>query len=346
MKQRNQFLLFFITVWLLPSFGRLTFAQSQDIIYTKSGSIEGPLPILSGGHLVPVNNSAYSTDDVLFGIRSNGDILALDSTGTNYRWIINDDVETHKIFTLQNDIFAAEHIDLINNRVCYQDIFSGRYFVLDKKDVALILYTNGIHKLLAEPEKVAQCLQKIPTIPKYSERQPLSTIELTSEEQEYFSRRALKKTEAFSLYLGIISNHSKDELDQDDAIDQSLKLFVDEERLVEVSSLNNEDSEFYNIVEYLHQIRMMPYTRVELLWNQIAYVNQIKRSEDGTYHGIITVEQLFRGYNSENLVVYQDLTEKNILVVIKPYSQVVDGKEIEKWDVFLSDIGVQSTSKL
>ena len=295
---------------------------------------------------MPESSSDYSTEDVLFGIKSNGDLLVLDSTGTRYRWIKNVDAETHKIFTLQNDIFAAEHIDLINNRICYQDFFSGRYFVLDKKDVALIVYTNGIHKMFAEPEKVAQSLQKIPSKHEYSERQPVSTIELTSEEQEYFSRRALKKTEAFSLYLGIISNHSEDELDQDDAIDQSLKLFVDEDRLVEVSSLNSEESEYYNIVEYLHQVRMMPYARVELLWNQIAYVNQIKRSEDGNYHGIITVEQVFRGFNEENVLIYEDMTEKNILVVIKPYSQVVDGIEIEKWDVFLSDIGVQSTSKL
>ena len=346
MKRLYQYFSIFVLVWSLLLANLTAYTQEHDILYTRSGTVEGTIPPLTTGEFTTAGSNPLSVKEMLFGIRTNGDILALDSSGTSFRWMKNEDAGKHKILTFGNEVLAAQHIDLINNRVCYQDFFNNRYFVLDKKDVGLILYNNGMHKLLAEPEKVAQCLQKIPSIQKYFERQPLSTIELTAEEQDYFSSRALTKTEAFSSYLSIISNSSKDELDQDDAIDQSLKLFVDEERLVEVSSLNREESEYYKIGEYLHLIRMMPYARVELLWNQIAYINQIKRGEDGSYYGTITVEQVFRGYNKEKMVVYEDLTQKNIQVVIMPYSQIVDGKEIKKWDVFLSDIGVKSTSRL
>lgn len=107
--------------------------QEQDLICTKAGATVATLPSLSEGGIVPENKSLLQAKGMLFGIKSNGDILALDSSGTNFRCIKNNNEQNHKIFTFQNEDFAAQHIDLINNRVCYQDSFNGRYFVLDKR---------------------------------------------------------------------------------------------------------------------------------------------------------------------------------------------------------------------
>lgn len=334
-------------VWLLMiCLPLVSLGQSQDVIYTKQGSeINGIIKSVNHAHILLENNKTIALKDLIIGIKANGDVLTASVQGNSHRWIVNQDNKYDKIITLKHEVFAAEKIDVINKKIAFQDFFNGRYSILDASEIAIILYKNGMHKM-TDPETARKCFEKIENLENYTSRTPASTIELSAEEQDYFSRRALKKTQAFSLCLSIISDSKADELDQDDAVKQALRLFIDEERLVEVTSLNSDSARYYKIGQYLNHIRMLPYARVELLWNQVAYINQIKRSTDGNYYGLITVEQIFRGFNEENLVIYEDLTRKNLQVVVKPYSQVIEGKEVEKWDVFLSDIGVQNTSSL
>ncbi|MEK6478374.1 hypothetical protein WJR50_12600 [Catalinimonas sp. 4WD22] len=333
---------FILTVQFISS---LTFGQTNhDIVYTKEGTkIEGAIKSINDSYLT-LDNENINLADLALGIKANGDVLTINSTDDQYRWIKNSGQNYHKIITLKKEIFAAEKVEIINNKIGFQDYFNGRYFLLEASEVALIIYKNGLHKMISDPIIANRCLAEIKDLNSFSSREPSTTIELTAEEQDYFARRALTKTRAFGEYLRILSDASMDELDQFDAVTEALKLFYDEERLVEVSSLNREELKFYKIGEYLNHIRALSYARVELLWNQVAYVNQIKKGDDGEYHGIITVEQIFKGYNSDNILVYQDVTQKNIDIVVKPLKQIIDGKEISKWDVFLSDIGVKSTS--
>ncbi|WP_277482334.1 hypothetical protein [Catalinimonas alkaloidigena] len=324
----------------------VTFAQPQDVIYTtEGGAVKGFIKSVDDSRILFENNQSISLGKLILGIKVNGDILTASTKDQHYKWIFNDNPQHDKIITSKHEVFAAEKVDIINEKIAFQDLFNGRYFVLDKSEVALILRNSG-HHYLADPIKAKKSLESLDNLNTYSSREPTSTVELSAEEQDYFSRRALKKTQALSVYLSIISDAKADELDQDDAVQQAIQLFIDEDRLVEVTSLNSENVRSYKIGEYLNHVRVLPYARVEILWNQVAYVNQIKRSADGNYYGLITVEQIFRGFNEEQVVVYEDLTRKNLQVVVKPYNQVIDGKEIKKWDVFLSDIGVQNTSSL
>ena len=258
----------------------------------------------------------------------------------------NEFSDYHRIITLDKEIFAAEQVEIIHDKVGFQDYFNGRYFLLNLSDVVLIIYKNGLEKEIAPPDVAQQYRNELAEKTTFSRRAPSTTIELTDEEQAYFARRARAKTEAFGEYLRILSDASVDELDQHKAVQEALKLFYDDQRLVEVSSLHREQLSFYKIDDYLNHIRALSYARVELIWNQVAYVNQIRKGEDGEYHGIITVEQIFKGYNSDNLLVYQDVTQKNIDIVVKPLEQVIDGDTVSKWDVYLSDIGVKNTSEL
>ncbi|MEM9673042.1 MAG: hypothetical protein AAF992_10635, partial [Bacteroidota bacterium] len=250
----------------------------------------------------------------------------------------------HKIITLNKEIFAADKVEIISGKIGFQDSFNGRYFLLDTSEVALIIYKNGIQKMIADPEVARRCLNDISDLNDYTSREPAITLELSAEEQKYFERRATMKARTFGDYLRILSDASSDELLQNDAIKEAVKLFYDEDRMVEVSSVNRETVDLYKVEDYLKHIRALNYARVELLWSKIAYINQIKRGEDGEYHGVITVEQIFRGYDSDNQLIYQDVTQKNIDIIVKPLNQVLDGKEVSKWDVFLSDIGVRSTT--
>ena len=259
---------------------------------------------------------------------------------------IDIDQDFHKIITIKREVFAAEKVEIINQKVGYQDYRSGRYFLLNLNEVALIIYKNGMHKILSDSLTAEACLDEVEDLTTYSSREPSTNIQLSEEEQDYFARRALTKTRAFGSYLSTITDERVDELYQDDAVRLALDLFYDDERMVEVSSLNGNKKASFKISEYLEHLRMLTYAKVELVWNQVAYVNQLRAGEDGEYRGIISVEQIFKGYNSDNIVVYQDITQKNIEIIVKPMKQIIDGEEISKWDVYLSDIGVKSTTEL
>lgn len=330
---------------LLPeaSYGQ----HAEDVVYTKAGlKVEGGIVSINKSEILLGNSQSVNLEDFALGIKSNGDILITSDTENKTRWLKNTENDFHKIITLKNEIFAAEKVEIINDKVGYQDYRSGRYFLLDLSEVALIIYKNGVHSILADPLLANQCLTKVKDLNIYSTRQPSTTIQLSKDEQDYFARRALTKTRAFGSYLSTITDERVDELYQDDAVKLALDLFYDDNRMVEVSSLNGEEVESFKIADYLNRLRMLTYARVEMVWNQVAYVNQIRSGEDGEYRGIISVEQIFKGYNSDDVVVYQDITQKNIEIIVKPLKQIIDGEEISKWDVYLSDIGVKSTTDL
>jgi len=315
-----------------------------------------PLALFLLSSLVAFNLHAHTSDflNQNKGIRTKVDIATAASTGDNKLkslWDIDLYLSNttlsdqyHKIITLNKEIFAADKVEIISGKIGFQDSFNGRYFLLDTSEVALIIYKNGIQKMIADPEVARRCLRDIADLNDYTSREPAITLELSPEEQKYFERRATMKARTFGDYLRILSDASSDELLQNDAIKEAVKLFYDEDRMVEVSSVNRETVDLYKVEDYLKHIRALNYARVELLWNKIAYINQIKRGEDGEYHGVITVEQIFKGYDSDNQLIYQDVTQKNIDIIVKPLKQILNGKEVSKWDVFLSDIGVRSTT--
>lgn len=167
-------------------------------------------------------------------------------------------------------------------------------------------------------------------------------IEMTEEQLEYFRDKALQKARDFGRYLNLISNKNESEDDKQYAINAALKLFVSDSSRVEVSSLHREKKKQFYIKEYLERLRYLPYDKVELVWIKAQMVSRFRKGEDGKYYGIITAQQLFRGF-LENEIAYQDVTEKNIEIVLDRYVVFDEGVKKQRWDVFLSDISVQQT---
>lgn len=155
-----------------------------------------------------------------------------------------------------------------------------------------------------------------------------------------YSRKALQKTEDLSTYLGIISSRSSELQEADKAVEMAIRLFVNEDAQVEVSSKAGRAR--HKIRAYLNKLKLLKYDRIEIHWTDISYVSDLKKGVDGNYYGIITLQQRFMGFH-ENKLVYSDLTEKNVEVIVKAYQKEVDGEKQEMWDVFLSDIGVVET---
>ncbi|RAJ06599.1 hypothetical protein LX64_01726 [Chitinophaga skermanii] len=157
-----------------------------------------------------------------------------------------------------------------------------------------------------------------------------------------YERKALQKTEDLNIYLKMLCDKNADWQDANKAIDQAVNLFVNEDASVETSVKGKAGATRYKIREYLKRIKLIKYDKVDIEWTNIQYVSKLKKGPDGNYYGIITFEQVFRGYMDKN-VVYSDVTRKNVEVVLKTYNKSIEGKNITAWDVLLSDIGVVVT---
>jgi hypothetical protein len=167
-------------------------------------------------------------------------------------------------------------------------------------------------------------------------------VVLNDEQKAHFEKLAEVKANDFGKYLRIISNKEEDEEDKLYAIEAATKLFISDSVKIEVSSVNREEKRQFTVPEYLNRLRILPYDKVELIWMRAQLVSQLRPGQDGKYYGVIAAQQLFRGY-LDNEIAYQDVTDKNIEVVLTRYEIFDEGVRKQKWDVFLSDIGVQQT---
>ena len=160
--------------------------------------------------------------------------------------------------------------------------------------------------------------------------------------EDEFRDKAAQKTRQFSTYLKILCDKSSgyDELNK--AIDLAVLLFVNEDAIVETSSINRNDIRRRKIRAYLTDVKMYRYDKVELEWTSVQYVGDVKKGPDGNYYGVVTFEQVFRGYR-DGKIIYQDITRKNANIVLKTYDKNDEGSVKKEWEVLLSDIGVLST---
>ncbi len=157
---------------------------------------------------------------------------------------------------------------------------------------------------------------------------------------ELYSKKALSKTEDLGTYLAVISDRNNSLGEANKAVESAVKLFIDENAEFEVSGRDGRNR--YKVRSYLNRLKLLNYDKIEISWTDISYVSDLKKGIDGNYYGVITLQQRFKGYK-DNRVVYGDLTEKNIEVKVVAYQKETDGVKQQKWDVFLSDVGVVVT---
>jgi len=160
--------------------------------------------------------------------------------------------------------------------------------------------------------------------------------------KDEFVKKAEHKTTQFGNYIKILCDKSKEAYEHNNAIEQALTLFVNEQAIVETSSTHRADVTRKTIKQYLISLKMLSYDKIELTWTSVHYVSDVKLGPDGNYYGTVTFEQIFRGYE-DGKIVYQDITRKNATVVLKTYDKNIDGTTQKTWDVLLADIGVKST---
>lgn len=173
----------------------------------------------------------------------------------------------------------------------------------------------------------------------------LDEVILTEAEMADFTDKAIRKTKALSNYISTIASKSKDDSDRDNAMDQAVNLFLNEDCIVEVSSLNNEDINRYKIRSYLRKLKHLHYDKVAITWYKIYYASNFKLRPDGKYEAVASIFQKFSGETKEG-VIYEDKTKKSILIIIDRV-QIPNGPGNKTyWEVFLGDIKVEETSQM
>ncbi len=144
-------------------------------------------------------------------------------------------------------------------------------------------------------------------------------------------------------FIKIISDKDSDPLDIPVAINNAVKLFVDESAQVEVTSLKDTSvRRRFPIRQYLNKVKLLHYSNVKVTWFKVEYISDLKLGSDGNYYGVIAFEQLFEGL-IDGQVVYSDLTTKNVKIVIKSEPSYKDGEVEYCFVVYLGDIEAQHT---
>jgi hypothetical protein len=167
--------------------------------------------------------------------------------------------------------------------------------------------------------------------------------ELTPVQLEAFKSEAKKKTSALENYIRIIVDKSQADPVKSRSIALALKLFVDDKQLVQVSSVNTDKIKNLPIRQYLNNLMVLPYKKIDIKWFDVAYVRDFKKGQDGRYYAVLTVFQEYRGFSNEGKLIYKDITQKELEVVLDKVTKRIGDVEVKEWDVLLRGIRVVET---
>lgn len=159
-----------------------------------------------------------------------------------------------------------------------------------------------------------------------------------------FREKAFNKVRDLNNKLRFLVDTSNSETQMNRVLEEGVKLFVDENRVIEISNINNQDKKSYNVRAYLMMIKSLPYARVEVSWTKIEIVTAFQKQPDGTYRATAEFEQEFSGYRDE-IKQYSDITDKKVEIIIKPKIKIVGTESQTVYEVYLGNIGVVQTKR-
>jgi hypothetical protein len=238
---------------------------------------------------------------------------------------------------------------------------------VDKRMVGAVIYKDGQYKLYHPIGKTADillsCIQAsyaaqlsnmgdtaktsngLTGVPKKNDLAKVTFEEMAGKvTKEEFMQKSYAKIHQFNSYLKILCDKAASLDEQDNAVDQAVKLFIDS-AIIETSSVNSDVKGHYRVHDYLENLKNLRYDKIDITWTRVEYVSDIRLGTDGKYYGAISFEQTFRGYRDGHLV-YEDVTKKTAEVELKMYEKNYLGNAVNQWDVLLSDIEVLTTKSL
>lgn len=167
---------------------------------------------------------------------------------------------------------------------------------------------------------------------------------LSPERKQAIDSLALEKVRDLSKYISIIGSKSTPWSEANRVIDRAEELFMQDAE-IGVSFLGKTLINYYRVRQYFERLMRLNYDRVEIEWYKIEYVSDLQRQPDGTFVGVITIFQKFKGFDKEGRLIYEDTTKKDITVYVKRKETQIGGRLIGFWDVLLGDIRVKETRR-
>jgi len=344
--------------------------RAADVIYTKSGErMEVKV------HIVGINWINYEKGGEVLHIRKEQVVMIFSENGDYYVFENSlhdgffrasfDNDYYHKLIDKKGNMIPLKTCMVYRDRIQYNHLLEDKGQVsIPINEVVMVLYRDKSHQFFGSVNEVAQTLLQhhllntgevadntpAKRVKENEKKTPTSSPPITLAKNEKklpideadFKRKATLRTEELTNYIRLISDKTTPALEANKAIDQAVQLFVSEQSIVEVSSINRKETQRYAIRSYMQHLKLLKYDKVEITWAEVNYVGDIRKGTDGNYYGYVSFVQVFRGF-MDGQVMYEDMTEKRVEVMFKGYSKFEKGEEAEHWDVLLSNIKVEQT---
>jgi hypothetical protein len=128
--------------------------------------------------------------------------------------------------------------------------------------------------------------------------------------------------------------------DVDATIKYGMKLFDNnEDALVETTNSKSGDKSSKKIRQYFTHLSQLSYKKVEMTASDIKFVSKFHLGPDKKWHASAVIIQDFKGFR-DNAVVYKDLTNKTIDIIINTFEEEKDGQTVTKFEIYLGNISV------
>ncbi len=358
-------------------------AVAQDVIYPSTGEpILCKIVSVEGNKIKytiaknPGPSYTVEGSGVSFIFNGNGNVLTFPLNNASEGAAFMNPPANKKrdiLVTVKNSVIECEVVSVGKKDVKFKksEGKKAREEKLSKKDIAVILYKDGKHEFgvsaakavipvkmtrsqidqltgVSAPALTTRANSSEKDTPK-NERMTDGTAAFPGGEEEFdrFRQKAVQKVDEFGRYIATIVNPKTPADKSNSTIELAFTLFVNEEVRVEVSNVNTGVKNKYKIKDYLRRLKLKgsDYQEVEVSYADIGYASDFVKGPDGNYYGVVSFVQTFKGF-ADGKMLYGDVTQRNITVILKLYEKAVEGEKKKMWDVFLADVGILETRKL
>jgi hypothetical protein len=170
-------------------------------------------------------------------------------------------------------------------------------------------------------------------------------VEFTPEQLKKFEQEAIKMLDDLLYQINIIAYKKNLEEKKNDAISTAMNLFINEESVVEIRSINNPSNPVYlrKIRNYLNRLKLLSYSDIKFSAFEVGWSKELVEGTDGNYYGVVRFCQKFEfdklvtSVEKTEVKRSVDITCKTIQIVVKR----ADGFEGDFWwRVYFNDISV------
>jgi hypothetical protein len=174
-------------------------------------------------------------------------------------------------------------------------------------------------------------------------------IYLSNVEKQDFEEQAKKNVKALEGYIKILTQQdgSVTTAQKNTAHRLALELFVDENRLFEISTISDggiESKSDATVSQYLNRVRNYNYDEVEITYTDIYISENLRLVSNNPlrYEGTISIIQTFKGCYTEG-GCYEDVTNRNMIISVTG-KNIFTGEGTETYlVVLLGDCAITQT---